>query len=493
MRSTLALALLAVCGTALAVPNSLYSTVASSNSSLVPGSTTRRYTAIQRPTSNPNGNYLGFNSLSSDGSSAQGYTFGTYGSPVSFTFPLMVGGTWPLNTSLLATGGNRGAMGVNDSGVFALTGGQNAGGATTDEHVLTYTLSSNTFTLIAQEGQNEPNIGGIYSSAITAPHILADGTVCFMAGGQNTTLIGALMKGTTVLAKRTETIPAGQLTVTPQTIQRFTNDQFRVGAYDPSYLYQCWLGTDTTTRTSVIVDGTVVAQQGFALPGSVITTAVDVLPTSNAVSMSSMSSRNRHYAFRGSFAGGQDFAVYGTVGGSKSFVYEGDPIAQDSSELWTVIDGTGVNSYNEKVITGSTDNPDAALGNVIVFNNGYYSKVVLRRGDGVDLNGNGLADDGYSFYRLNNDNWTFCDNNRLFIAGELRATGATSSVGSLLVLDLPITGDVDGSDEVDAVDIDQVIAAFGSTTPGIPEDVDGSIEVDAVDIDIVITNFGRTR
>ncbi|MCC6686650.1 MAG: hypothetical protein IT205_06645 [Fimbriimonadaceae bacterium] len=53
-------------------------------------------------------------------------------------------------------------------------------------------------------------------------------------------------------------------------------------------------------------------------------------------------------------------------------------------------------------------------------------------------------------------------------------------------------GDADGSDEVDAADIDAVISAFGLT--GLPnnirEDVDGSGEVDAVDIDIVIGNFG---
>ena len=51
-------------------------------------------------------------------------------------------------------------------------------------------------------------------------------------------------------------------------------------------------------------------------------------------------------------------------------------------------------------------------------------------------------------------------------------------------------GDVDSSGEVDAVDIDSVIAAFGNTDPGIPQDVDGSNEVDALDIDIVIANFG---
>ena len=50
-------------------------------------------------------------------------------------------------------------------------------------------------------------------------------------------------------------------------------------------------------------------------------------------------------------------------------------------------------------------------------------------------------------------------------------------------------GDVDNSGEVDAADIDAVIAAFGSTTTGIT-DVDVTGEVDAADIDIVIANFG---
>lgn len=51
-----------------------------------------------------------------------------------------------------------------------------------------------------------------------------------------------------------------------------------------------------------------------------------------------------------------------------------------------------------------------------------------------------------------------------------------------------VNGDVDGSGEVDAVDIDLVIAAFGSADTS--ADLDGSGEVDAVDIDIAITNFG---
>ena len=50
-------------------------------------------------------------------------------------------------------------------------------------------------------------------------------------------------------------------------------------------------------------------------------------------------------------------------------------------------------------------------------------------------------------------------------------------------------GDVDNSSEVDAADIDIVIASFGATNVTNP-DVDCSGEVDAADIDVVIANFG---
>ncbi len=64
-------------------------------------------------------------------------------------------------------------------------------------------------------------------------------------------------------------------------------------------------------------------------------------------------------------------------------------------------------------------------------------------------------------------------------------TGSGVVVGSVSVQN----GDVDNSGEVDAADIDEVIANFGATT-NITSDVDVSGEVDAADIDIVIANFG---
>ncbi len=67
-------------------------------------------------------------------------------------------------------------------------------------------------------------------------------------------------------------------------------------------------------------------------------------------------------------------------------------------------------------------------------------------------------------------------------------TGSGVAVGNVNVRN----GDVDNSGEVDAADIDEVIADFGITTND-PSDVDVSGEVDAADIDIVIANFGNVN
>lgn len=64
-------------------------------------------------------------------------------------------------------------------------------------------------------------------------------------------------------------------------------------------------------------------------------------------------------------------------------------------------------------------------------------------------------------------------------------SGSDVSLGTIAMTN----GDPDQSGEVDAVDIDLVIAAFGDTASD-DNDVDVSGEVDAVDIDIVIANFG---
>lgn len=73
----------------------------------------------------------------------------------------------------------------------------------------------------------------------------------------------------------------------------------------------------------------------------------------------------------------------------------------------------------------------------------------------------------------------------------INLTGTGQATGTIAMAN----GDTDGSGEVDAADIDDVIFNFGQTWPGgtgnIHADTDVSGEVDASDIDIVIANFGQ--
>lgn len=78
--------------------------------------------------------------------------------------------------------------------------------------------------------------------------------------------------------------------------------------------------------------------------------------------------------------------------------------------------------------------------------------------------------DGSSFLRRNTD---------------ITLTGSNVAVGSASLQN----GDTNNSGEVDAGDIDAIIAAFGDQTVG-DTDLDVSGEVDAADIDIAIANFG---
>lgn len=87
-------------------------------------------------------------------------------------------------------------------------------------------------------------------------------------------------------------------------------------------------------------------------------------------------------------------------------------------------------------------------------------------------------------YRLEVKPWHWCSKS-------ITSVNITDS-GVFFLSTVHANGDPDQSDEVDAADIDLVIAAFGSTgsPTSLIEDIDGSGEVDAADIDVVIANFG---
>lgn len=479
------------------LPKVIFSGIQTSPTSDVPGYPGVKFNLLTRIYASPNGNHFISVSTNVGTGSPRVITTGSTSTPNSLTVRVRETESWVLGGPL-TTNAIRSVAGMNDSGNFACTLTSSEPSAAND-----YSIKNvgGVFSSVAKEGDLAPLTGANYPTGFAAPQILADNTMAWGTGTNNATVDGGLFTESALLARRAVTIPGGQLSGSPVPIMRFETDKFRMGSEDHSFIYQALVGVGSVTATGssiVAVDNNVVAQVGYAIPESPVSTEVANFGTT-ANGGSSISARNRYFTFSGGLVGGQDFVVQGKVGSLPRFVFEGDPITPDNSEVWastsTTFSGVAINSYGETVICGLTNNLDTTQNYVVVFSNGYTSSVVYRRFDPIDLNGNDLADDDLFFQSIASDNLMFCDNNRLFLGAQLRTSAATLPGTTLahIWMDLPLTGDVDGDGEVSLNDIDLAIQAYGSANAGEPTDLDGDGEGTLNDIDIVIVNYGRGR
>ncbi len=123
------------------------------------------------------------------------------------------------------------------------------------------------------------------------------------------------------------------------------------------------------------------------------------------------------------------------------------------------------------------------------------SRTVVRAGDRVDTNADGAADASINTIEGGSSigpAMAVDEQGNIYVRVQFTPDGGAQKQAMVKFPYRP--GDVDFSLEVDAADIDLVIAAFGAT-PGAPgwdplADIDLSGEIDAADIDITIANFG---
>ncbi len=149
-----------------------------------------------------------------------------------------------------------------------------------------------------------------------------------------------------------------------------------------------WLTTGRIGTTDVFaVDGQVVLQQGQP----VLTSSI----VADAFFQTTLSSGGS-WSVRGDIPGDDDFAVVNGELVAKT----GDAITPGAAENWGVaFQSLTNNDFGDWVIAGDTSNPDPAVNAVIVMNG---NRVILREGDPVDVDGNGLFDDNAFVGRGNN-------------------------------------------------------------------------------------------
>lgn len=149
------------------------------------------------------------------------------------------------------------------------------------------------------------------------------------------------------------------------------------------------LGAPTASNNIMVYDGEVRIQEGNVIPGSGVT-ASTILNTQIL--------HDGTWLTRGAAtvpAG--PYAVRNGVVVAKA----GDPITTGSSENWSTATFLAFNgnTNGDWVIIGTTDNGDPATDTVMVLNG---DQVLLREGDPVDVDGNGMFDDDAFIGRGNN-------------------------------------------------------------------------------------------
>lgn len=235
---------------------------------------------------------------------------------------------------------------------------------------------------------------------------------------------------------------------------------------------------DTAHDDILVVNDVVVLREGSPIPGTGIECA-DVFHTKLLT--------NGYWFARGDDPADNDWAVMnGTL-----VAATGDPIITDSSEHWgAVFQAFAGNTIGDWVLAGKTDNPDPAIDEVIVLNG---TTVVVREGDPIDLDGNGLFDDDAFIGRgvntltafhpddiwLTDDRWLYFFASLRNAAGQDLGTFGTGGDAFLRVrvhaYDCPNPGasggycttDLDGNCKIDIVDLATLLSTYG-LCPGDP-------------------------
>lgn len=406
------------------------------------------------------------------------------------------------------------AMGINDAGQFGFCADTNA--ATTSDEVAVK-WDGTQFVTVAREGSACPPIAGAtWGATRDSASVQQDGTMSFYsnlanAGGTATDTGYFTDDGNTIVAREGTTIPTGQGGGTT-----FFYGTLQTGATEGAGLFlnatgtrfcaiTTLVGAPTTSDRVLIVDNDVKIQEGFVIPGSSFGS-----PVGSTSPITNVMESNGDWLSYGSNADGQDWVVRNGV----VVAATGDELTPGSGLFWgdssfaqTFFMAAG-NNNGDYVVGGVFNGP--VNSNAALVMNG--TTIVARENDPIDLDNNGLFDDGV-FLRTFLDDRLFMTNNEVVCVVRLRDAnaalcGATDTDIGQALIRIPIggtgpapccKGDMDGSANVDAADVNEFIAQLvlgvgGDPCPLSTADVNNDAVVDGLDIssmvDRILANGG---
>ncbi|MBB6088066.1 hypothetical protein [Wenzhouxiangella marina] len=320
-------------------------------------------------------------------------------------------------------------MAINDNGDWAFSTNTD-GPSGNDEYVVR--VINGSFASVAQEGQAILAVPGASWGPVIRNVVMDElgnvGLVSSGVTGVDPSQSELLVLGPIVLAQSGVTVPPGQ--VGSEFWDNFDFIDSHLSADGSRWLIQGDLTGDTASDDVVVVDGNVVVQEGSILSGSSFSEAVD---TSGIVGVHMDAGGN--WFVRGNNAGTEQDWVYRN---GEIIASTGAPVTTGSAELWSDIDFSDCfflhagNSRGDYVIGGVTDG-DSASNGVLVANGEF---VVVREGDPVDLNGNGLDDDNLFFNTFGNDDGYLSDTGLFYFTATIKEASGSPVAQGIFVADL---------------------------------------------------------
>jgi len=277
---------------------------------------------------------------------------------------------------------------MNSTGELALSCATVGGPIAADAYLMT--LMGEDWTQQFVEGDPVNGLPGVgHGRFFYNPTMLDNGDVAFtnddLVGGGFGTDNAAFLSGSMV-ARVGVDIPTGQLGGGSSAWGFFnTRDGLR---YDPTGTRWVSLGTLKSNSRVAVVDGAVVLQAGFPIPGSGSSSNVLLFDFAQMGADAS-------WWVAGSNGTGRDHFL---VRDGVVVAQTGQPIAPGSARVWTGntaghFAAAGSNIHGQYFVAGYAD--DNGLRSPVLVMNG--TDVILESGDPIDVDGNGLYDDNVEF------------------------------------------------------------------------------------------------
>ncbi len=276
----------------------------------------------------------------------------------------------------------------------------------------------------ALEGQPAPGIpGASLGPNLKTPVITASGFVGYNVDQMQNVPAGqddALLFGGAVLSRSGVSIPTGQIGA--ETMENFDADDFWMSADGSFWLTQGDLNGPTTSDDVVLVRHAVVVQEGAVLPASGFADPVDI----NGIEGVHMTANARWYV-RGTNAVSNVDWIYSN---GAVLTKLGDAVAGLPSEVWSDIEYApcffmNVGDARGNYVIGGVSNGPTASNGMLVLN---QTHVVARESDPIDLDGNGLFDDGAFFHTFANDHGMLADSGLFYFVANIK-NGAGAVLG----------------------------------------------------------------